>query len=62
MTSVRKSVCYRLCGVMEICRYSTQPNANAFIDCIYHVIIQPIPYYTPANSRRRRAVVTHFST
>ena len=26
---------------MEICRYSTQPNANAFIDCIYHVIIQP---------------------
>lgn len=41
MTSVRKSVCYRLCGVMEICRYSTQPNANAFIDCIYHVIIQP---------------------
>lgn len=28
-------------GVMEICRYSTQPKANAFIDCIYHVIIQP---------------------
>lgn len=41
MTVVRKSVCYSLCGVMKICRYSTQPNANAFIDCIYHVIIQP---------------------
>lgn len=25
---------YNMRGVMEICRYSTQPKANAFIDCI----------------------------
>ena len=40
-TQMRQIYIYSLRGVMEICRYSTQPNANAFIDCIYHVIIQP---------------------
>ena len=40
ITKVRKTTVYNMRGVMEICRYSTQPNANAFIDCIYHVIIQ----------------------
>ena len=33
---VRKSVCYSLRGVMEICRLSRQPKTNALIDCIYH--------------------------
>ena len=50
---------------MEICRYSTQPKANALIDCIYHSQAlcrhSPIPFYTPVNSRRR-VVATHFST
>ena len=41
ITKVRKTTVYNMRGVMEICRYSTQPKANAFIDCIYHVIIQP---------------------
>lgn len=41
ITKVHKTTVYNMRGVMEICRYSTQPKANAFIDCIYHVIIQP---------------------
>ncbi len=53
-TAGRKSVCYSLRGVMEICRYSTQPKANAFIDCIYHRQAlcrhSPIPFYTPSNA------------
>ena len=40
-TQIRQIYVYSLRGVMEICRFSTQPKANAFIDCIYHVIIQP---------------------
>ena len=35
----RKSVCYSLRGVMEICRYSTQPKANAFIDFCWDVMV-----------------------
>ena len=45
---------YNMRGVMEICRYSTQPKANALIDCIYHSQAlcrhSPIPFYTPANA------------
>ena len=40
-TQMRQIYIYSLRGVMEICRFSTQPKANALIDCIYHVIIQP---------------------
>ena len=68
-TQMRQMYVYSLRGVMEICRYSTPPNANAFIDCIYHVIIQPstpltrsYPLLYPTNSLRRSAAVTHFST
>ena len=37
-TVTREVVCYSLRGVMEICRYSTQPKANAFIDFCWDVI------------------------
>ena len=56
-TVVRKSVCYSLRGVMEICRYSTQPKANAFIDCIYHSQAPYRPLLSPADSRRRASKV-----
>ena len=31
---MRQMYVYSLRGVMEICRYSTQPKINAFINCI----------------------------
>lgn len=37
-TVMREVVCYSLRGVMEICRYSTQPKANAFMDFCWDVI------------------------
>lgn len=33
-TQIRQIYIYSLRGVMEICRFSTQPKANALIDCI----------------------------
>lgn len=54
MSAEREFVPFILRGVMEICRYSTQPNANAFIDCIYHSQApcrhSPIPFYAPSNA------------
>lgn len=38
-TVAREVVCYSLRGVMEICRYSTQPKANAFIDFCWDVMV-----------------------
>lgn len=38
-TVMREVVCYNLRGVMEICRYSTQPKANAFIDFCWDVMV-----------------------
>lgn len=38
-TVTREVVCYNLRGVMEICRYSTQPKANAFIDFCWDVMV-----------------------
>lgn len=38
-TQMREVVCYNLRGVMEICRYSTQPKANAFIDFCWDVMV-----------------------
>ena len=35
-TQMRQIYVYSLRDVMEICRFSTQPKANALIDCIYH--------------------------
>ncbi len=65
-TQIRQIYVYSLRGVMEICRFSTQPKANALIDCIYYrqalCWLVSIPCYTPAGSRHRRAVATHFST
>ena len=53
-TQMRQIYVYSLRGVMEICRFSTQPKANALIDCIYHRQApcrhSPIPFYTPANA------------
>ena len=37
-TVMREIVCYNLRGVMEICRYSTQPKADAFMDFCWDVI------------------------
>ena len=37
-TVEREVICYSLRGVMEICRYSNQPKANAFIDFCWDVI------------------------
>ena len=37
-TVMREVVCYNLRGVMEICRYSTQPKADAFMDFCWDVI------------------------
>lgn len=37
-TVTREVVCYNLRGVMEICRYSTQPKADAFMDFCWDVI------------------------
>lgn len=69
ITKVRKTTVYNMCGVMEICRYSTQPKANTFIDCIYHVIIQPstpltrsYPLLYPTNSLRRCDAFQHLTT
>ena len=33
-TEERDFFVYSLIGVMDICRYSTQPKADVFIDCI----------------------------
>ena len=38
-TVAREVVCYSLRGVMEICRYSTQPKANSFIDFCWDVMV-----------------------
>ncbi len=38
-TNTREFVVYTLRGVMEICRYSTQPKANAFIDFCWDVMV-----------------------
>ena len=38
-TVTREVVCYNLRGVMEICRFSTQPKANAFIDFCWDVMV-----------------------
>lgn len=38
-TVEREVICYNLRGVMEICRYSTQPKANAFIDFCWDVMV-----------------------
>lgn len=38
-TVERDVVCYSLRGVMEICRYSNQPKANAFMDFCWDVMI-----------------------
>lgn len=38
-TVKREIICYNLRGVMEICRYSTQPKANAFIDFCWDVMV-----------------------
>lgn len=35
----RSILCYNLRGVMEICRFSTQPKANAFIDFCWDVMV-----------------------
>ncbi len=35
----RNMMCYTLRGVMEICRFSTQPKANAFIDFCWDVMV-----------------------
>ena len=48
---------YNLRGVMEICRYSTHPTANALIDCIYHSQAPCRPPLSPADSRRRASKV-----
>lgn len=37
-TEERELFCYNLRGVMEICRYSKQPKANAFMDFCWDVI------------------------
>lgn len=34
----RSILCYNLRGVMEICRFSTQPKANAFMDFCWDVV------------------------
>ena len=39
ITKVRKTTVYNMRGVMEICRYSTQPKANAFIDFCWDVMV-----------------------
>lgn len=38
-TVERNMMCYTLRGVMEICRFSTQPKANAFIDFCWDVMV-----------------------
>ena len=38
-TVAREVVCYSLRGVMEICRFSTQPKANSFIDFCWDVMV-----------------------
>lgn len=38
-TVERNMMCYSLRGVMEICRFSTQPKANAFIDFCWDVMV-----------------------
>lgn len=38
-TQKRRIYMYSLRGVMEICRYSTQPKANAFIDFCWDVMV-----------------------
>lgn len=38
-TVMREVVCYNLRGVMEVCRYSTQPKANSFIDFCWDVMV-----------------------
>ncbi len=38
-TVERNMMCYSLMGVMEICRFSTQPKANAFIDFCWDVMV-----------------------
>ena len=37
-TVEREMICYNLRGVMEICRYSNQPKANAFMDFCWDVM------------------------
>lgn len=37
-TVTREFVCYSLRGVMEICRFSTQPKANAFMDFCWDIM------------------------
>lgn len=37
-SGIQTMVCYSLKGVMEICRFSKQPKANAFIDFCWDVI------------------------
>lgn len=57
ITKVRKTTVCNMRGVIEICRYNTNPKTNALIDCIYHTAA----LLSLAGSRRR-AAVTHFST
>ena len=39
ITKARNIITYNLRGVMEICRYSKQPKANAFIDFCWDVMV-----------------------
>ena len=48
--NTREYYMYNLRGVMEIPRYSTQPNANALIDCIYHSQA-PLPIHAAGHPR-----------
>ena len=56
-TQMRQIYVYSLRGVMEICRYSKQPKANALIDCIYHHQAPCCALLSPADSRRRASKV-----
>ena len=55
--NTREFYMYNLRGVMEICRYSTHPTANALIDCIYYSQAPCRPLLSPADSRRRASKV-----
>lgn len=57
ITKARNIITYNLRGVMEICRYSKQPKANALIDCIYHSQTPCRPLLSSADSRRRASKV-----
>lgn len=52
-TVMREVVCYNLRGVMEICRYSTQPKANAFIDFCWDVMVALMQGETVSLNRRQ---------